>query len=239
MPITVRGAIPMRGASLKSARLLAALVGAVVPCAAWAGGPLDPYLPKDGRIQGHVMTLEVAPEDQALDRRFRLAVQNNMDWFKKYVTGNKPGQPLPYDPRMGVTKAQYEKIQHMTADFKPAKAITITVRKGGDGSVAFGSDAPDAAGLKSVTFPPDDKAAETPYGALSIFNEIHQTDARAPIGVWNGVEWAQMKDNGDAEPSAKIAFGKRVPSGEGVMYYQVAPYKDHKEQSLVVFYTLD
>ena len=225
-----------RSATLFSVGGLAALVATV---GAASAGSLDPYLPKDGRIEGHVMSLSVAPEDQALDRQFRLAVQNNMDWFKRYVTGNKPGQPLPYDPRMGVTKAQYEKIQHMTADFRPGDSIAITVRKGSDGSIAFNSDAPNAAGLKSVTFPPDEKVAETPYGALSIVTEIHQTDGKAPIGIWNGVEWAQVKDNGDAEPSAKIAFGKRAPSGEGVLYYQVASYKGHKEQSLVVFYKLD
>ena len=81
--------------------------------------------------------------------------------------------------------------------------------------------------------------ADTPIGKLAIFNKIHQTDSNAPIGVWTGAEWAKVEENGADLPSAKIAFGKREPSGEGVMYYQVAAYKDHDEQSLVVFYKLD
>jgi hypothetical protein len=204
-----------------------------------ADGPLDAYLPKSGTIQGHVMRLAVAPEDQAIDRQFRNAVANNMDWFKKYVTGNKSGQPLPYNPKMGVTPAQYEKLQHMKADFQPGEAVTIAVKKTADGGVTFASTDKAAAGLDTVTFPADEKAAVTPYGSLSIFNAIHQNDPNAPIGVWNGAEWAQVKPSDADEPSAKIAFGKRDPSGEGVMYYQVAPYKDHAQQSLVVFYKLD
>ena len=209
------------------------------PLAAHAAGPLDPYLPKSGTIEGHVMMLGVAPEDQAIDRRFRLAVQNNMDWFKKYVTGNKSGQPLPYDRRMGVTPAEYDQLQHMHADFRQGAAISITVTKKPDGSIGFSSTSPDAATLSKVTFPADEKVAETPFGSLSIFNMIDQKDEKAPIGVWQGAEWAQVKESGADEPSAKLAFGKRSPSGDGVMYLQVASFKDKKEQSLVVFYKLD
>ena len=222
---------------------LAALLA--LPAAARADGPLDAYLPKSGTIEGHVMTLSVAPEDQAIDRQFRTAVSNNMDWFKKAVMGNKAGQPLPYDHRMGITEAQYQQLQHMKADFHPGAAISIKVDRT-DGKVSFASSDPAAAALTKVTFPASETAAETPYGKLDIFNRIHQDDTRAPIGVWTGAEWAHVAPTHDEaaagteeSPSAKIAFGKRDPSGEGVMYYQVAPYKDQKEQSLVVFYKLD
>ena len=61
-----------------------------------ADGPLDAYLPKSGTIQGHVMRLAVAPEDQAIDRQFRNAVANNMDWFKKLRDrATSPASPCP------------------------------------------------------------------------------------------------------------------------------------------------
>ena len=216
------------------------IAASVAPASmAWAGGPLDAYLPKSGTIEGHVMRLGVAPEDQAIDRQFQNAVANNMDWFKRYVTSNKSGQPLPYNPHMGVTQAQYERLQHMRADFRPGDAITIKVKKTADGGVTFAATDKPAAGLNDVVFPADETAARTPFGTLSIFSAIRQTDPSAPIGAWTGAEWAQVKPGDADQPSAKIAFGKRDPSGEGVMYYQVAPYKDHPQQSLVVFYTLD
>lgn len=202
-------------------------------------GALDPYLPKSGKIVGHVMHLTVAPEDQAIDRRFRVAVQNNMQWFRDYVRSQKPGAPLPYDPHMGITKAQYEQLQHMKADFRPGAPIEIDVKRGADGGVSFASQDADAAELTKVTFGPDEKVAKTSFGKLEIFNTIHQSDANAPIGVWTGAEWAHVEQVGGPLPSAKIAFGKREPSGEGVMYYNVASYPGHDEQSLVVFYKLD
>lgn len=229
--------VPTRAKPLAVA-ILIAIPATALPGLARAAGPLDAYLPRSGVIEGHVMSLGVAPEDQAIDRQFRSAVRNNMDWFKKYVTGNKAGNPLPYDRRMGITQAQYEKLQHMKADFHPGAPIAVKVAKTADG-IAFAAKDPAAAALDKVTFRPDEKAASTPYGKLSIFSTIHQTDANAPIGVWSGAEWARVAPTGADDPAAKIAFGKRESSGEGVMYYQVAPYKDHAEQSLVVFYKLD
>ena len=227
----------MSNLRLAFAASLAALLA--TSALARADGPLDAYLPRSGVIEGHVMTLGVAPEDQAIDRQFRTAVANNMDWFRKAVTGTTAGQALPWDPRMGITKAQYAQLQHMKADFQPGAAVTIKVLRGKDGTVSFSSADPAAAGLDRVRFPSDETAADTPYGKLEIFNRIHQDDARAPLGTWTGAEWAHVAPEAAATPSAKIAFGKREPSGEGVMYYQVAPYGDHKEQSLVVFYKLD
>lgn len=227
--------------SVRSAGLaLLASATLSLPCAAKADGALDAYLPKSGKIVGHVMKLGVAQEDQAIDKQFRVAVQNNMEWFKKHVQGQKSGEPLPYDKRMGITEAQYNKLQHMKADFRPGDPIEISVGKNADGTVSFSSNNAEAAELNKVTFPADEKVAATPYGKLAIFNQISQTDAKAPIGEWTGAEWAKVEEKGAPMPSAKIAFGKRTPSGEGVMYYQVAAYgTEHTEKSLVIFYKLD
>ncbi len=222
-------------------RPLASLIAGAAfafPIAAYAAGPLDAYLPKSGTISGHAMSFSVAPEDQAISRQYRHAVQDNMDWFKKAVTSNKPGQPLPYDRHMGVTEAQYEHLLHMKSDARAGAAVKVEVKRAADGGVSLVPDGEAAEVLKGISFPPDEKSAVTPVGTLSILNDIHQRDAAAPIGVWNGVEWAEVAAT-DAKPSAKIAFGKREADGSGVMYYQVSPYGEYKELSIVVFYALD
>lgn len=219
--------------------ILAPLLAGLLPGAAQAAGPLDPYLPKSGTIRGHVVELSVAPEDQAISRRFQLAVQGNMDWFKHYVTSNKAGEPLPYNPKMGITEAQYTQLLHMKAALKEKEPITISVTRGADGSVAFASSDPAAASLRDTRFSSSGKEADTSVGKLGIFNEIHQKDENAPFGVWNGAEWARVAEPGSDQPSAKLAFGKREPSGEGILYYQVAAVGEKPEQSLVVIYPLD
>ncbi len=228
-----------RDRKVKSVAMLALGCGLVNPLSAFAAGPLDAFLPKDGVLKGHIVEPTVAKQDQAISKQFQLAVQNNMDWFKHYVTSNKAGEPLPYNAKMGVTQAQYEQLLHMKADLVEKAPIEITVRRGADGSVAFASTDPGAEALRGTTFPADEKVPETPFGKLTVFNEIHQTDANAPFGVWNGVEWARVAEDGSDQPSVKVAFGKRDPSGEGVFYYQVAPTKTKPEQSLVVVYKLD
>ena len=208
-----------------------------LPVAASAA-TLDSYLPKSGTIEGHVMTFSIAPENQALAHKFREAVQSNMDWFKKAVTSNPAGTPLPYDPKMGITEAQYQQLLHMKSDAHQGAPIEVAVKRAADGTIGFAPKGEVGAALQGVSFPADEKTAATPFGPLTIFNEIHQKDVAAPIGIWNGAEWAQVAADGSDQPSVKIAFGKRE-DGSGVMYYQVAPYDGHKEQSLVVFYPLD
>jgi hypothetical protein len=207
--------------------------------AARAEGPLDAYIPKSGVLAGHVVELRVAQEDQVISRQFQLAVQNNMEWFKHYVTANKAGEPLPYNSHMGVTKAQYDQLLRMRAEIVEKAPITLTLRRAADGGIALVSSDPAAEALKGTTIPADEKAVDTPVGPLGIVTPIHQKDPNAPFGVWDGVEWARVASDGSDQPSAKIAFGKRSPSGEGLFYYQVAPTKDRPEQSLVVTYKLD
>ncbi len=210
----------------------------VLPVMAHAAGPLDAYVPKSGIITGHLMTFSIAPEDQAISRQFRHAVQDNMDWFKKAVTSSKSGQPLPYDRHMGVTEAQYQQLLHMRSDAMAGAMVKVEVKRAASGALSLMPEGEAAAALKDIIFAPNEKDVVTPVGTLSILNEIHQKDAAAPIGVWNGAEWAEVADS-DAKPSAKIAFGKREADGSGVLYYQVSSYGDHKEQSIVVFYALD
>ena len=224
---------------LSTAIATAFLIWPALSQTAQADGALDAYLPKSGTISGHVVTFAIAPEDQAISLRFRQAVQGNMDFFKHAVTSNTPGAPLPYDKHMGITEAQYEHLLHLKPEPKQGAAVTVAVKRNADGTIAFQPQDPASQPLKDVTFPPGEKAAVTPYGTLAIFNEIHQKDANAPLGVWDGAEWAQVQPAGADQPSAKIGFGKEQADGQGILYYQVAPFKDHGEQSLVVFYKLD
>jgi len=225
---------------LGAPRAVAAAVALLISTAGVrAEGPLDAYLPKSGVLAGHIVELRVAEEDQAISRRFQLAVQNNMDWFKHYVTANKAGEPLPYNPHMGVTKAQYDQLLRMRADVVEKAPITLAVRRGADGSIAFAASDPAAEALKGTTIPAGETSIDTPYGPLTIVTPIHQKAANAPFGVWDGVEWARVASEGSDQPSAKIAFGRRSPSGEGLFYFQVAATKDKPEQSLVVTYRLD
>ena len=204
---------------------------------AHAAGPLDPYLPKSNKIEGHLVTLEIDPKDQAISQRFRHAVQGNMDWFQKAVRSNKPGEPLPYDTRMGITEAEYQQLEHMKPLMKEGAAVSITVEHKADGSIAFKPTDAGAAALKDVQVSADQKTVDTPYGKLAIFNVIKQVNS--PFGAWNGVEWAKVELASAETPSAKLGFGRRDENGQGIMYYQVAPYKDKSEQSLVVSYKLD
>ena len=231
-----RSNVKVSGAVACCLAVLACVAGAA-PAA--ADGALDAYLPKSGTIKGHVVELGVAKQDQAISKQFKSAVMNNMDWFRHYMLANKAGEPLPYNPKMGVTEAQYDELLHMKADLKETAPTEISVRRGADGAIAFASADPLAAALQGTSFPADEKVAETPFGKLAILNIIHQQDTNAPFGKWVGAEWARVAEDGSDQPSVKIAFGKRDPSGEGVMYYQVAPTKDKPEQNLAITYKLD
>ncbi|HVU56678.1 MAG TPA: hypothetical protein VHD83_16560 [Puia sp.] len=59
--------------------------------------------------------------------RFNSAIAANREWFTAYSSRLSPGQPLPYDPKFGITQGEYERIKSMDK-VHPALKVVDTQR---------------------------------------------------------------------------------------------------------------
>jgi len=194
--------------------------------------PLDPYLPKSGVINGQAMELGATAEHARIAGKMQHAIQEDAAWLKSYVAKAKPGEPLPYHPRLGVTKAEYDTLLHAKMSLIDRGSVSIKLTANAQGALEFAADGL-AGGLNGVTLSPERKSAQTPYGNLTVTSEISQDDAESATGRWKGVQWKK-----ESAPAVTLALGRRQ-SGHGILYYDVTPAANSPGQSLIVIYRLD
>lgn len=193
---------------------------------------LDPYLPKGGTIAGQVMELAASAERARVAEKMQRAIQQDTAWFKSYVIKAKPGEPLAYHARLGITKAEYDLLLHARMSLIDKGPVSIKLAINAQGNLEFAADGL-AAVLDGVKLRLEQKYAETPYGNLATFSEVSQDDAQSATGRWKGVQWKK-----EGLPEVTLAMGRRE-SGDGILYYNVTPTTNDRGRTLIVIYRLD
>jgi len=195
--------------------------------------PLDSYLPKSGALLGKAMELTSSAEDQRIAAKFQQATQKDPAWFRTYAAKVKDGDPLPYHPRLGVTKAEYDRLINTKLSLAEKGAVSIELKTDAQGGLELSADGL-ASALNGVRLPPGQKSAETPHGKLTVYTEISQDNPESPLGRWKGVQW---KNDGTSAPVVTLAVGRRQKTGDGILYYNVS--EGINQQTLIVVYRLN
>jgi hypothetical protein len=212
--------------------ILPALLLCIGLCGPVSAQPLDPYLPKSGIIAGQAMELAASAEHARIAEKMQRAIQRDTAWFKSYVIRAKPGEPLAYHAKLGITEAEYDLLLHAKMSLIDKGPVSIKLATDTQGNLEFSTDGL-AAALNGVKLPQEQKSAETPYGHLAVFSEVSQDDARSATGRWKGVQWKK-----EGVPEVTLAIGRRQ-SGDGILYYNVTPAAKNPGQTLIVIYRLD
>jgi len=183
--------------------------------------------PRDVIVEGHltvdVMEIAAPPRLNELVRRFQQALGENPGWWLEHVKNSKPGEPLPYDSRLGLSEAEYNEFlalsKKMTVQKKSEASLTITTKA--DDVYVFdgGQMLPDFSGIE-IDLTND--VVRTPFGILTERSEINASEDSA-LGAWVGTQWKLEKTdpNGITGMVANLAVGKLKQSGRCVIYYDV------------------
>jgi hypothetical protein len=101
-------------------------------------------LPADGTTVD-VMERKVPPRMEGLTKKLQQAIAKDPDWWLAHLRKGKPGEPVPYDPRLGFTKEEHEEYIALRKKITLTKVKTAKVRvqRGGQRIVLrFGEDFP-------------------------------------------------------------------------------------------------
>jgi hypothetical protein len=112
--VEIRLAIRQRSVflpGLNSMRLLFIILSLAIPALAEETNTpplfkLEDVLPS-GRCDLELMTVEFSDRAKELTLKWQAAVATNQDWFLEQVKRAKPGKPLDYDPRLGITQEEW------------------------------------------------------------------------------------------------------------------------------------
>lgn len=179
-------------------------------------------LPADGKAVD-VMQVQAPPRLAEFARKLQQAAAKNPDWWRAHVQKAKPGEPLPYDARLGLTKKEYEEFLSLSSKMTLMKVKVAKVGVKRDGpriTLNFGDDLP---GMKEVVLDLKAGTVTTPFGVAADRSRILASERQKATGPWDGIQWKLEKV--DKEPAGGVvvnfALGKLKESGRGILYYDV------------------
>jgi hypothetical protein len=193
-------------------------------------------LPADGTAID-VMELKAPPRLEALNKKLQQAVAKDPDWWLAHVQKAKPGEPLPYDARLGLTKEEHGEYLSLTKKITLTKVKAAKVRVQRDGQrivLSFGDDLP---GLKEMVLDLKADTVTTPFGVATERSRIRASEGQRATGPWDGIQWKleKVEEEPASATSVKFALGKLKESGRGILYFDV---KQISEKSRTVLYYL-
>jgi hypothetical protein len=174
-------------------------------------------LPRDGVVD--VMEPGFPKRLEELAKKLQAAVAKDPGWFQSHAATAKPGEPLRYHEKLGLTKAEYEEFLALTKKGGMKKVGTgkIAVQKNGDRVILlFGRAFPK---MEKVEIDLKNGSASTPAGLASDREQITASQDQNATGPWDGIQWKSKEDPG--RPTFSLALGKLRASERGILYYRV------------------
>ena len=161
------------------------------------------------------------PRFLLLSSKLQSAAQRNPTWFRAQAAMAKPGEPLPYDERLGVTRDEYTEFLQLVDSMalKPVGTDTILVTPTASGwRFEQGTTLPE---LRGIEIDSARGVAITPYGELSAASPITASPEQRMTGPWSASRWQRqdLDGTGTAGTVASLAIGRLVESGQPILYY--------------------
>jgi hypothetical protein len=196
-----------------------------------------------GTVTADVVSVVTEPRYDALVQKMRTSIAKDPEWWMEYRKKADAHGIVPWDAKMGISKPEYDEMLSLAMKLHLSKvgSTTLTFKRAATGEVTLdgGTGAPELTGLQISS---DRKSVGGTYGALENRQDVHQTDAAAPSGIWNGVQWNGMTkdDKSGSARLAMLALGRMSPSNHGLLFLSVRELEGGKQsdKSRIVTYPL-
>ncbi len=185
------------------------------------------YLTPNQPVKGEIVAV-VPPEEieQYIHKVEKIRV-SDPDWFEEYSKNAKPGIPLPFHEKLGLTKTEYEEYLELwdQREMKPLPQGEIIVRleqKGEKWRIRATGNASD---LTTMFYDPSSDTFTTTSGTLKRIADIN-ADKRSILGAWSGKEWKMELDDGFGITKENLAIGKLTDNSYGLIVYRIQEVSD-------------
>jgi hypothetical protein len=202
---------------------LASFFALVAPAAFAVDAPkvLADYLIPNTMIKGEVVVVVPPKELDKYIAKVEEAARKDPDWFREHAKSGKPGVPLPFDERLGLTKEEYDDYLKFWGkrEFKGIEAVPIRLSEGSDGrwSIIVGGK---AVSLSTLKFDPKVDSFKSPNGELKRIEDV-AADGNSTLGAWTGHEWKFEEKSSLGTLKENFAIGKTGDKKYGLLVYRL------------------
>lgn len=180
-------------------------------------GMLEPGIPVKGEVG---MVLPPKEIDKFIGK-VDAAARKDPKWFREYSSQSKPGLPLPYDERLGLTKEEYDEYLALWGkrQFKAMEEVMMMLRPGDEGSWTLTCTG-KASMLSTLRYDPKADVFHSPNGDLKRIEDI-KPDVNSILGEWSGREWKFEEETTLGKTKENVAVGKFAGNKYGLIVYRM------------------
>jgi hypothetical protein len=195
--------------------LIASLATAEVPKA--FSGLFEQDIP----VKGQVGMVLPPPEIDKYVAKVETAARKDPKWFREFSGSAKPGLPLPYDERLGLTKEEYAEYLALwnKREFKPTEEVMLLLRQSAAGSWSITSTG-KASSISTLRYVDKYDLFRSPNGELKRLDDI-KADSTSILGEWGGHEWKFEEETSLGKTKENLALGRFADNKYGLIVYRV------------------
>ncbi len=216
--------------------LLASPLSAEVPKA--FAGLLDKEVP----VRAAIGMIVPPPEIEKYIAKVESAARKDPKWFTDYSKSAKPGAPLPFNEKLGLTKEEYDEYQALWAkrEFKTSSEIMLVLRE------TFGKTwtvtaSGEAGILSTLRYDAVKDVILSPNGELKRIEDI-KAEPTSILGAWSGKEWKFEEETGLGKTKENFAIGRYDDKDYGLIVYRVQEISSEgsrlMDKNLVILFQL-
>ena len=179
-------------------------------------GLLEPNVP----VKGQIGVVLPPPEIDKFVAKVEAAARKDPKWFQEFSGQAKPGTPLPYDERLGLTKPEYDEYLALwnKREFKPIEEVTLLLRATTGDTWAVTSTG-GASSLSTLRYSAKSDSFRSPNGELKRIEDI-KADASSILGEWTGLEWKFEEETGLGKSKENLAIGRFADKKFGIIVFR-------------------
>jgi hypothetical protein len=148
------------------------------------------------------------------------AARKDPKWFREFSSQSKPGAPLPYDERLGLTKPEYDDYLALweKREFKPMEEVMLLLRQSSGGTWSITSTG-GASAISTLRYDAKTDSFRSPNGEMKRIADI-TADSTSVLGAWTGFEWKFEEETGLGKVKENFALGRLAGDKFGIIVYR-------------------
>lgn len=200
------------------------------------------YFQQDVPVRAQLGVVMPPEEINKYIAKVQEAARKDTKWFKEFSATNKQAVPLPYDERLGLTKAEYDDYLELwkKREFKPVQDIMINLRQSPGDTWSLTATG-DASSFSTLRYSPKDDCFISPNGKMNRLEDI-KADSSSILGEWSGMEWKFEEETGLGKTKENFAIGRFANNKFALIVYRALELSTEGtkllEKSLVVRFPL-
>ncbi|MEM9080717.1 MAG: hypothetical protein AAGC74_08520 [Verrucomicrobiota bacterium] len=182
-----------------------------------------PYLTPDSAVKGEIVVVVPPDEIQTYIEKVEASAKSDPAWFEEYSKEAKPGIPLPFHEKLGLSQSEYEDYLKLWDARKmepvPQGQVVVRLEKDDKGKwmirvTGLGSD------ITTMRYDETEDTFTSLNGTLKRLDDIN-ADKRSILGAWTGKEWKLENKDGFGVTKENLAVGKLADGSYGLLVYRL------------------